>query len=184
MRLLILFIVLFCGCSSDLEIGPPCDDSYLYKTASEIPYDIESVKHQLYSTFTPLVKCVRSPDKINMDWARVIYSIPINNASFFEFSGHVAVTNDMSKPMLVSYYFIVADSPFNVRGIALTAHKGTNVTSNMHHGVVGQSGFYASDTPVSGFLNIVVFSASGEEELINENVTVEDNGEMFLIIRE
>lgn len=133
--------------------------------------------------------CILAPDVIDLDKARIIYSIKLENIqtnTLMHFDGWAELTNDTPKPMMVAWYFVLSDSPFSREGTEITQRRGFNITPGMHHGVVGGSGNYQFQTDHNEvYLNLVVYAASGEKSLTGESLIIEDNfGEMSVILQE
>lgn len=173
-RIIIILSLFLIGCGeSDLivEVGPECNSSYN-----------EKIKITGKRTTGNLIKCIEAPDVIDLEKARVVYSLPltgVQKGSLIGFAGYSEVTNDMTKPLMIAYYFVITDSPYATDGIEITRKKGINVTPDMHHGIIGQSGFYRAQENLDGlYLNMVLYAASGEKMLLNESLKVEKFGDM------
>jgi hypothetical protein len=176
--LLVIASLLLIGCGeSDLipEVGPECDSSYN-----------EDIKIKGTRTTSHLITCIEAPDVIDLDKARVVYSLPLTGVKagdLIGFAGYSEVTNDMSRPLMIAYYFVITDSPYATDGIEITRKKGINVTPGMHHGIVGQSNYYRAQENLDGlYINMVLYAASGEKLLFKESLKVEKYGEMQIEI--
>jgi len=173
------FSLLYCGKS--LHYGPVCHSELRPGALDTVP---TLGRYGAMSTY-PLYSCVNSPDNVVVERdARVIYSVYIPRGRKhrkISYSAYGELTNDVGKQMEVDWYFVLSDSPTNVLGTEITRRKGYNISPEMHHGIVGESGVYVFPKEFHGYLNFVVYSASGELNYFNEMVKVETYGQMSVV---
>lgn len=104
------------------------------------------------------------PTRADSASKRVLYSQPLSLTSgqVLLAVAEFQVTNDLGYNVFVASQIILADSPTAVRGRAITAANGRNVTPNMHHDQQTKSGTYACDDRDTGtrYVNLVVWSAA------------------------
>jgi hypothetical protein len=75
--------------------------------------------------------------------------------------GQSEVTNDFDFPVLVSGQLVLANSAKATRGVTFTPGTAFNLTPEMHHGVVVQSGIQVQETATKVmYVNLVLYAAA------------------------
>lgn len=166
---LCITFVLLAACDKKQSYMPDCS----YRSL-----DITSEVHHVYSQVGPYAKadCILAPDIIDLKVSRVLYSFKMPSLSVGEniyAYTQFELTNDMPKPIMVSWYWTLARDPNSWLGEHITRPVGENITPGTHHGVFQAQGFYEVLDPSLDHLNLVVYAASGEKDLTGEHVIVE-----------
>lgn len=175
---LLLYLI---ACGKEKDVYVPCEEKVYDQNAEIALYDGSA---PLAYTEERQYNCLKAPDVIDLAEARVAYSIALSNIKrnqAFVFHGYGEVTNPTAKPMMIAWFFVLSDSPYSIKGEEITDRKGYNITAEMHHGVYGQSGNLVFDSNFDGYLNLVVYAASGEKRLENEHLIIENFGEMSIM---
>lgn len=137
-----------------------------------------------------LYGCINAPDVIDhenkIDF-RVVYSIKLENVpenSILIYASSGEVSNETPKPMFLAWYIVISDSPINTNGVYVTRPHGFNISPNMHHGVFSENGSHlVTENITNKYLNVVLYGASGETNLDNESLKIEQNyGELNLTL--
>lgn len=165
----------------------PCD--YSYRQISIPTLEVQSGDSYVRTDDNgERVNCLQAPDSNDNTTYRSVFTIRLLGLQANDVIVYKAITeltNDFPEPMMVAWYVVLARSPNDILGTLVTDHKGYNISPQMHHGVVGESGVYrVTDNFPLVFLNFVVYSASGVPELQNEHVKVEVGyGQLEISIR-
>lgn len=191
MRYLILALLLIaCAPAKEVTAVDRCQESKfdLSEIVANTPVlDFSSDNYARTGNSAEHYNCILAPDKIDLDLAQTIFSIKLENVKagdVISFDAWAEATNLTPKPMMVAWFFVLADSPTNTVGQEITERRGYNISANMHHGVFGGSGNwkFKRDSGVL-YINLVLYAASGERRLTGESLRIErDYGEMSVVV--
>lgn len=182
----ILFLLLLVGCGKFNPMHPFCHEIE-YDIGKVPTLDLDVARFVQTGNFGEQYACLAAPDFITIQEFRSIYSIRLLNLKkddIIDFRATGQATNDMPSEVMVSWYVILTDSPKKVIGTNITEHHGYNITPEMHHGVIGESGLYKvrADTD-SVYLNFIVYAATGHKNIDNEQLNIDlDYGTMSVLV--
>ena len=183
MRFLVLVFLILSACDRDrlqiMEIPEKCQR-----------YEPDLFLAESFKILNAVAKadCLFAPDVISKKHYRVLYSIRFDDLQIgerLETQIQVQFSNEMPKPMMLSYYWILTDSPANPDGIEGSRPKGENFDNYLiHHKVVNSTARWVSPYLGTAYANFVAFAASGEKNLENETVEIDRGYSTIFVTRE
>jgi hypothetical protein len=150
----------------------------------EIPEECERYDEDLYfyvnfKRLNAVAKadCLYAPDIISEDQYRVLFSLRFDDLSIGEklkIDIETQFSNEMPKPMMLSYYWVLTGTPFDIFGEYGSRPKGENFDNYIiHHKVVKSTGGWEIKDSGTQYANFVAFAASGEKKLENEWIRID-----------
>lgn len=154
---LIGLVLVMAGCNSSTD--PPEDGGVGPIRTMAPEHDHRNTGHRselipdlpVLQTASPAGKRVVYSQEVDLTAGQVVLAVA-------EFQ----TTNDLGSNVYVGSQIVLAGSADDVRGLAVTAANGENVTPEMHHGQQSKSGTYQTLASDQGkrYVNLVAWAAS------------------------
>lgn len=165
--LIFLAIMSFLGCGEDAPKPMTCQETVFATDAEVIP--VIDLRNGDNFAETPLFgerfRCLKIPRRGHISHFKVLYSVAIvglMEGDIIQFVANSEFTNDTGIVIFAASQTILAADPNDVTGIEVTPRAGYNITPDIHHGEIGDAGFYQADRDFDHyvFLNFVVYAGS------------------------
>lgn len=175
-----LLLIVISGCSTPKPKEPSIlvldIPEYCERYNKDEFLEIEFVKHHVVSK----AWCLNAPDVIDTSLTRVFYSLLLENVYLGEkikATVQTQFTNDTPKPVMLSWYWVMALTPWDYEGDIGLRQMGENFDNHIvHHKHIVAIGAWESEMEGQVFLNFSAYAASGEAEI--DNSWIRHDGKM------